>query len=262
MATNDVTKREKALKQVAFQLSKTTFGKTPLAVSHKAQRIVRKVTGVYDPYEELKRKFNEKAMEMYPDLKQRTTDSEDTLYTATKLAVAGNVIDVGPGHEIRVEETVENVLDRKFSINHFDYFREEIENASEIFYLGDNAGEIVFDRILLEELGNEDITFFVRSGPVLNDVTVEDAELVGVDEISEISKIEDRGRGSGLDEVKEGFSDRLEEADIVISKGQGNYEAFSEVDANIFYLLMAKCPLIAKDIGVDEGDIIVKWAQH
>lgn len=152
-------------------MSKTTFVKTPLAVSHKAQRVVRKVTDVHDPYESLKEESNRKAMEMYPDLKQRVSDSEDTFYTATKLAVAGNVIDVGPGHDFEIKDTVEDVLKREFSIDHFDFLRKR-ENADKIFYLGDNAGEIFFDKIFLEELEG-DIIFFARNGPILNNATVE-----------------------------------------------------------------------------------------
>lgn len=261
IATNDEAKWEKALQQVAYLLSKTTFGKTPLTVSHKAQRVVRKVTGVHDPYENLKKESNGKAMEMYPELKQKVSDSEDRFYTALRLAVAGNVIDVGPGHDFEIKETVEDVLDQEFSINHFDFFEKEVKNADKIFYLGDNAGEIVFDRVFLEELEG-DITFFARNGPILNDATVDDAESVGLDEIAEVKEIESEKEAPGLDDIPEEFSDILKEADIVISKGQGNYEAFSEVDANIFYVLMVKCPLIAREIGVEKGDIVLKGAQY
>ncbi len=262
IATDDLNKQGEALKRVAELLSDINFQNTPLAVSHKAQRIVRKITSVNDPYEDLKRKSNRKAMDMYPKLKKKVTTSEDTFYTASKLAVAGNVIDVGPGHEFEIEETIERVLDLDFSVNHYDRLKEDVENADEVFYLADNAGEIVLDRIFLEEMDGKEITLFVRSGPVLNDVTVEDAKSVGLDEISEIRTIKNGEQVAGLDEISGDFFDKLKEADVVISKGQGNYEAFSEVDANIFYILMAKCPLVARDIGVEEGDIVIEGVQY
>ncbi len=261
IATDDLDKQGEALKQVADLLSDINFTDTPLTVSHKAQRIVRKITGVNDPYEDLKKESNREAMDMYPKLKEKVTNSEDTFYTASKLAVAGNIIDVGPGHEFEIEETIERVLDSDFSMNHYDRLKDDVEDADEIFYLADNAGEIVFDRIFLEEMEEKDITLFVRSGPVLNDVTVEDAKSVGLDEISEIRTIKNGGQVAGLDEISEDFFKKLKGADVVISKGQGNYEAFSEVDANIFYMLMAKCPLVARDIGVEEGDIVIGGVQ-
>lgn len=262
IATDDLNKQGEALKQVADLLSDINFTNTPLVVSHKAQRIVRNVTGVHDPYEDLKKESNGKAMDMYSKLKEKVTTSEDAFYTASKLAVAGNVIDVGPGHEFEIEETIERVLGSDFSINHYDRLKDDVEDAEKVFYLADNAGEIVFDRIFLEEVEKKDITLFVRSGPVLNDVTVEDAKAVGLDEISKIRTIESGEQVAGLDEITHDFFGKLKEADVVISKGQGNYEAFSEVDANIFYMLMAKCPLVARDIGVEEGDIIIEGVQY
>ncbi|KXB04887.1 hypothetical protein AKJ49_01590 [candidate division MSBL1 archaeon SCGC-AAA382A03] len=263
IATEEESKWEEALQKVAYSLSKTTFDNvTPLEVSHNAQRIVRRVTGVSDPYEDLKKRSNRKAMRTYSNLKKRVSDSEDTFYTATKIAIAGNVIDVGPGHEFEIKETIENVLGREFSINHFDFFKREVKNADKIFYLGDNAGEIVFDRIFLEELPGKEITFFVRNSPILNDVTIKEVKSVGLDQLSEIKKIKTEKQDSRLDGITEDFFDKLKNADVVISKGQGNYEAFSGIDANIFYLLMVKCSLVAESLERKEGDIIIKAARY
>lgn len=258
MATEDADKQEEALRKVAKELSDLRYDRTPLTLSHKALRIVRKVTGVEDPYEKLKKKFNRKAMDMYPSLKSKVSNSKDRLLTATKLSIAGNVIDFGPGHEFKLEEVVEDVLDQSFAINHFDRFKKSLEEVEEIFYLADNSGEIVFDRVLLEELNGKEITFFVKGGPVLNDATAEDAKFVGIDKLAKIEEVGGEGDAAGLDKVSESFKNQLKASDLVISKGQANYEAFSNVEANIFYLLMVKCPLIGRDIGVEKGSIVIK----
>lgn len=257
-ATDDTDKQEEALRKVAKELSELRFDRTPLTLSHKALRIVRKVTGVEDPYEKLKKEFNRKAMDMYPSLKAKVSDSKESLLTATKLSIAGNVIDFGPGHEFKLEEVVKDVLDQNFAINHFDRFKENLEEVEEIFYLADNSGEIVFDRILLEELKDKEVTFFVKSGPVLNDATAKDAKFVGIDKLAKIEEVGGEDDAAGLDKVTESFKDQLKDSELVISKGQANYEAFSNVEANIFYLLMVKCPLIGRDIGVEKGSIVIK----
>lgn len=255
MATEDKSLQEKALKKVAEELSTVPIDGTPLSISHRALRIVGEVTGVSDPYNELKTKYNKKIMDMYPELKRKVTTSDDRLLTAVKLSIAGNIIDFGPGTEFDVEKTIKETPNKDFEIDHFEQLREELNKAEEIVYLSDNAGEIVFDRILLEELEGKKIRFVVKGLPILNDATAEDAEFVGIDKIAKIEEI--RGE-AGLDNIQEGFKDKLREAELVISKGQANYEAFSKIDANIFFLLMVKCPLIARDIGAEEGSTIVK----
>lgn len=255
MATDDEQKQEKALREVASELSKMEWDGTPLTISHKAARIVGESIGVEDPYKDLKDKFNEKAMDMYPEMKQKVSQSDDSLKTATKLSIAGNVIDFGPDGDFDVEKTVEETLEKDFGIDQFDEFRDELKKAEDIIYLSDNTGEISFDRLLLEELEDKNFQFWVKASPILNDAMAEDARFVGIDKIAEIRGIEK------LDDVPEEVKDQLRGADLVISKGQANYEAFSEVDANIFFLLMVKCPLIGKDIGAKEGSIVVKWSK-
>lgn len=254
MATDDRAKQEEALRAVASELSKIRWNGTPLTISHRAVRIVGEVTGVKDPYKDLKKEFNEKVMKMNPEMKRKVSESDDSLLTATKLSIAGNVIDFGPGQGFDVEEVVEETLNKGFAIDHFHDFREELKRAGDIIYLSDNTGEIAFDRLLLEEFEDKDVQFFVKASPVLNDAMTEDAEFVGIDELAEVREIGE------LDNLPEKFKDRLRKVDLVISKGQANYEAFSEVDANIFFLLMVKCPLIGKDIGVREGSNVVKWS--
>ena len=262
MATDDEAKREKALKAVLSELRKTSLkNKIPPQIARKVHRIVRKITKNDDPYKKVKDEYNKKALGMYPSLKRKVAKSKDRLLTATKLAIAGNIIDFGPSSKFDLERTIKDVLTQDFAINHFGYFRKMLSHSKKILYLGDNAGEIVFDRILLEVLKDKEITFVVKGGPIINDATVEDAKSVGIDKIAKIEVISNGDPGTGPARRSKEFLKRLKDADLVISKGQGNYEALSDVDANIFFLLKVKCSLIARDIGAEVGDIVIKQSR-
>jgi len=259
MATKNRTKQEKALKAVLSELEKTSIkNKIPPQIARKVHRIVRKVTKSNDPYKKVKDLYNRKALKMFPSLKQKVAESKDRLLTATKLAIAGNIIDFGPSSKFDLEKTIEEVLVQDFAINHFDRFKKLLQKSEMVVYLGDNAGEIVFDRILLEELKDKKITFVVKGGPIINDATIEDAKFAGINKIAKIKTVNNGEPGTGPKRNSKEFINLLKSADVVISKGQGNYEALSEVDANIFFLLKVKCPMIARDIGVKVGGIVVK----
>jgi len=259
MATEDEIKQETALRAVLSELGKISIkNKIPAQIAHKVHHTVKKLTENNDPYAKVKDEYNRKALKMYPNLKRKVTESKDRLLTATKLAIAGNIIDFGPSSKFDLDKTIEDTLEQDFAINHFNRFRKALKSSKKIIYLGDNAGEIVFDRILLEELNGKDIVFVVKGGPIINDATIEDAKFVGIDKIARIEVVSNGDPGTGPDRLSKKFIRKLKDADLVISKGQGNYEALSEVDANIFFLLKVKCPLIAKDIGAKIGDIVIK----
>jgi uncharacterized protein with ATP-grasp and redox domains len=259
MATKNRMKQEKALKAVLSELGKTSIkNRIPPQIARKVHRIVRKVTKNNDPYKKVKDRYNRKALKMFPSLKQKVAGSKDRLLTATKLAIAGNIIDFGPSSKFDLEKTIEEVLVQDFAIDHFDRFRKVLQKSERVVYLGDNAGEIVFDRILLEELKDKEITFVVKGGPIINDATVEDAKFAGINKIAKIKTVSNGEPGTGPKRNSKEFINLLKSADVVISKGQGNYEALSEVNADIFFLLKVKCPTIARDIGVKIGGIVVK----
>lgn len=258
MATKDKKIQERALRSVLSELGKTSLAdKTPADISHVVHRIVREVTGNNDPYKKLKDKYNKMALRLYPELKRRVAASKDRLLTATKLAIAGNIIDFGPGHNFDLERTIEEVLHQDFALGHFSKFKEALQNSEVVAYLADNAGEIIFDRILLEELKGRKINFVVKGGPIINDATVEDAKFAGIDKMANLATVSNGERGTGPERNSASFVKFLKSMDVVISKGQGNYEALSEIKANIFFLLKVKCPVIADEIKVEVGDMVL-----
>ena len=198
---------------------------------------------------------------MYPELKKTVNDSATPLLTAVRLAIAGNVIDFGASKSFNLKETISLVLKKDFKIYHFSEFVRTLEKSHSLVFLADNAGEVIFDKILLESISTkydiEKIVFVVKGAHIFNDEMYEDAEYVGLNNLNGIEFIEVEEPGTGLKRKSQEFLNILSKNDIIISKGQGNYEALSEMK-KIFFLLMAKCPVVADDLGVKIGDIILK----
>jgi len=183
--------------------------------------------------------------------------SDDPLLTAIRIAIAGNVIDLGINKTFDLVKDVEKILAQDFAIFDYDSFRQRLDGAQNVLYLGDNCGESVFDKILIEQI-KKPVIFAVRSAPIINDVTMEEAIESGLDEVANLMESGCVAPGTILSQCTEEFMEVYNSADLIISKGQGNYEGLSEADRPIFFLLKAKCHVIAKDLGVHEGDIVLK----
>jgi len=245
------------LSAVSSYLSGVAFGVTPPEIGRGIYRIIAEYTGVEDPYYELKNKCTKQALSLYPEFKKIVANSDDSLLTAAKLAIAGNIIDFGIAGKFDLEKDVREILAGGLTIDDYKEFSHALESAEKIIYLGDNAGETVFDRILIEEM-RKPVTYVVREKPIINDAVREDAEAAGIDKVAEIISSGCDGPGTipGMCDAK--FLDILRTADLIISKGQGNYEGLSDENLPVFFLLKAKCHVIARDIGVAEGSIILK----
>jgi uncharacterized protein with ATP-grasp and redox domains len=234
---------------------------SPPAMGQKIHRLIRKLTGVQDPYLQAKNRFNQLALKMYPELREQIQASADPFETAVRLAIAGNIIDLGVKSglaESQVEETIAQSLTEPLDMDALKEFRNATAQAKDILYLGDNAGEIVLDRLLIEQLPCENITFVVKAGPIINDATMEDAEIAGLTDIVTVIDNGSDAPGTILESCSEAFRRRFDEADLVISKGQGNYETLSDVNKDVFFILRAKCPVIARHLGCEVGQMILR----
>jgi hypothetical protein len=209
----------------------------------------------------LKEKYNKIAQKLYPELKLIVENSGDPLLTAVKLAVAGNAIDFGPRTDINLESEVQNVLKGELAINDIDQLRQSFLKSKSVLYLADNAGETFFDRILIEILlkQNVKVTYAVKDAPILNDATFQDAEIAGISQMVKTMSIGTDCTGILFKECSDNFLSEFERADLIISKGQGNYESLNDVKGKeIFFLLKIKCPIIADDVGVETSSLILK----
>jgi len=260
LVTRDQKIRERILREVLSKLTDQSFDRTPPSVGRDIHRIVTLLSGDIDPYLEIKKRSNELARRLMPSLKELVRGSADPFETAVRLAIAGNIIDYGQGDRVgedKVKRTVFQCLDQPVNRDTVNELREEIGKASRILYLGDNAGEIFFDRLLIEELKGYPITFVVRGAPIINDALKEDARIAGLDSLVEVVDNGSDVPGTILEECSDEFQRQFTEADLVIAKGQGNYETLSDEQKRAFFLLKVKCPVIAEDMGCEEGDMVI-----
>ncbi len=236
------------------------FHDTPPVMGQRIHRLIRRLVADDDPYRGIKARFNEMALALYPELKKRLDEASDPLETAVRLAIAGNVIDFGSNYDLEdshVGEAIEGSLVAPLSRSAVEDLRESADRATSILYLGDNAGEIVFDRLLIELLPYQKITYVVRGSPVINDATMSDALATGMTDLVEVIDNGSDAPGTILEDCSAAFRRRFQSADLVIAKGQGNYETLSEADKRIRFLLKVKCPVIARDIGCDADSLVV-----
>ena len=243
------------MKEVLATTSKLDLEQTPPFFAQQIHRSLRMATGNTDPYKKVKKTFNRLAWEILPDIRSRIALADNPFELALKVAVAGNVIDFGINGNITeadVREAVAEVINFPIEGNIAE-LQEALHNARQILYLADNAGEIVFDRLLIEQLPLQRTVVAVRGKPILNDATKEDAEFAG---ISKLVKVIDNGSdapGTILSDCSAEFLEHFRDADLIIAKGQGNFETLSSCRENIFFLMKVKCPVIASRTGFAVG---------
>jgi len=237
---------------------------TPAHNSTLALWAAHEALGHDDPFAVQKRLYNRLALRMYPRLKATVVAAQDRLEAAVKIAVAGNVIDLGilgnlSGHDVDVEGTVAEVFGQGLAINDLSALRAALQSAHGVLYLGDNAGEIVFDKVLVEEIAatGAEVVFAVKEKPILNDATAEDAQAVGMDDIARVISTGSGEIGVPLAACSAAFRREFAAADLIISKGQGNFESLDDVPAPIFFMLKAKCEVTAAALGVAIGEMVL-----
>jgi uncharacterized protein with ATP-grasp and redox domains len=236
---------------------------TPPEIGDRIHRLVREMVDHGDPYREVKERATAQALALYPDVKARCRSADDPLESAVRAAIAGNIIDFGPGNTYALRETLDRVFTTPFTIGDMAPLRAALARAESVLYLADNAGETVFDRLLIEALPVP-VTYAVKGGPILNDATLADARAAGLDAVADLVTTGSDAPGTILRRCTPAFRRRFEEAGLILAKGQANYETLSPGDDRIFFLLQAKCPVIAGDIGVPVQSIILRrggWAE-
>ncbi|MDH7487275.1 MAG: ARMT1-like domain-containing protein [Anaerolineae bacterium] len=235
---------------------------TPAYNSTLALWAAHQALGNDDPFAAQKRQYNDLALQMYPRLKALVASAGDRLEAAIKIAVAGNVIDLGilgslSGHDVDIESTIAEVFAQGLAINDLPAFREALRRARRVLYLGDNAGEIVFDKVLVEEIAatGAAVVFAVKERPILNDATMEDALAVGMDGVARMVSSGAGEIGLPLRACSAALRQELAAADLIISKGQGNFESLDDVPAPVLFMLKAKCEVVAAALGVRLGEM-------
>jgi len=255
----NASNREELYKKIFAEMSKIDFSKTNPEIVGENYRMIKEHTGCADPYKETKKYYNQLFFSKFDEYDEKIHSLED----AVKYAIVANIIDFNPVHS-QVEEDIKhffnNIDEFELAVNDVAALENDILKADSILYLGDNCGEICFDKLLIKRIKainpNCKLYFGVRGEAVVNDNTEEDAYLVGMDEYATIISNGDYALGTVLSRVSEEFREIYNKADVVIAKGQANFESLSEEKKKIYFLLMTKCKVIADNIGVKEKSLV------
>jgi len=264
-ASPDAELHETVVKRVMELVMERGFQVPPPLIGQEIHRMIRELTNNPDPYAQVKREFNDLMLSRMEALRNRIHASSHPFETAVRIVIAGNTIDCALRASIRpemVDEAVEAALCEPINGNLAE-LEEVVRRSENIIYLIDNCGEIVCDRLLIELLMPKKITAVVRGTPVINDATLEDAKYVGLTDVVPVISNGNDGLGTILEQCSEEFMEHFRAADLVISKGLGNFETLicygSEViTQTIAFLFKAKCAFIAGFSGTQLGDAVVR----
>ncbi|MCF7970759.1 MAG: ARMT1-like domain-containing protein [Methylococcaceae bacterium] len=239
------------------ELSVFPTSSTPPQLAYRIHQCVQQLTSNLDPYRDDKDQATQQALALYPELKKKVSAASDPLEMAVRIAIAGNIIDLGVADSYDLDATLKRVLTEDFAINDLAALRSALAQNLSVLYIADNAGETVFDRVLIESIVGS-VTYVVKSGPIINDATYEDAVAAGIDQVATIIDNGSNAPGTLFEQCSEAFRQRFAQADLIIAKGQANYESLSDSSAPIFFLLQAKCNVIARDLGIAQGGTVLK----
>jgi uncharacterized protein with ATP-grasp and redox domains len=260
-AARRVTDDEEALLAVLGrameEVGRRLRGSTPADLTTAALAIVGDYFGVSDLYADERRHTNQVMLGLEPELRKLIARSSDPLRTALRLSAAANMIDFGITDDVDVHAAIETALAAALAVDHTDRLVEDLARSRQLLLVADNAGEIVADKLLLETIGHTNAWVAVRGAPLLNDATVAEAEEAGLDAVATIISNGSERLGTVLEACSGAFQRCFAEADVILSKGQANYESLEHLDREIYFIMTAKCDLVARQLGVRLGDVVV-----
>lgn len=250
---------ELVLREMLAFLRELDWQLPPPVIARETQRLIQAMTGSDDPYLEQKRADTQKALALLPMLESAVETSRSPFLTAVQFSLAGNAIDFGAakGWDTSVGNTYHKALQRPVDGQKVSRLEKVIGNARKILFLTDNCGEVIFDRPLLRMIGAEKVTVAVRGKPVLNDATMEDARRSGLTERYRVVSNGSDVPGTWLTDCSSELRTLFDEADLVISKGQGNYESLCAERGPIWFLFMVKCSFVSRQIGMPVGSYAI-----
>jgi len=260
LAVKDPFQRARILRRVMHALADLDWRESPPMVAAELHRIIRELSGAPDPYRSVKERMNRLALDALPACRKLIADAPDRHEAIVRLAVAGNLLDSGAKTQIAPEDLPRlfaSLRDQPLAGDPRKLFQ-AAKQAERILFLADNAGEIVLDRLLIEALPMAKVTVAVRGNPILNDALRDDAAFAGITELVPVIDNGSAVPGTVLADCTAEFCAHFKRADLIIAKGQGNYETLAEVRAPIFFLFTVKCPLVAAQIGEPTGTLVAK----
>ena len=260
MCAREESERKAIVRKALDVIADAHWTISPVGMSQRLHRVIRDISGNPDPYASVKSAMNRLAMELLPDIQTDPSHSEGSPDSVVRIAIAGNLLDSGAKTSMP-EQDVRSAMRRLFAdplVGSVQSLFISAATARQILYLTDNAGEIVFDRLLIKALPAEKMFVGVRGSPVLNDATEADAAVAGLPQIVPVLPNGSDAPGTLIEDCSEEFRRIFETSDLVIAKGQGNYESLCTTDKHIFFLLRVKCPVVAEHIGAPIGTMMIR----
>lgn len=260
MSTDDLQLQKKIMRSCFAYMSETDLDRSPPEIAQGIGRIVKSMTGMEDPYGEVKSLHTAAALGMLREMEKIVAESDDPFGAGLRLAIAGNIIDLGAKEKVSdkdIDGILSEAMQQPLCGADPQQLKEQIDKADSVLYLADNAGETVFDRVFLQQFTSEKVTLAVRGAPAINDATLDDAMEAG---LHRVVRLIDNGSGAPatvLSDCSLEFRRIFEKAEVIIAKGQGNYESLSSSDANIFFLFRVKCNLVAEHSGFPIGSLVL-----
>ncbi len=239
------------LKRILQRAMKFDPRLSPPEMAMHIHRIIRTECGKEDPYLEMKKQAIAEVSRQEKHIRKRIGASENPFRTAVRFALVGNVLDfaIFDWNPEQLNEQLETTLHKPLD--------EAARSAEKVLFIGDNAGESIFDKLLIEQLHGKEVVYAVRGGPAINDVTLSDAVASGLDNVAVLRSSGLDAPGTLLDHVSEEFRKDFEAADLILAKGQGNYESLNDCGRKIFFLTQIKCPVVARDLKGSVGDWVI-----
>ncbi len=259
-AVPDPARRETLLRRLLSEIAASNWADTPPALAQHLHRAIRRELADPDPFRVVKDRMNLMAASLVPAMRARIAAHPDPREAAVRVAIGGNLLDVGAKTRIAAEDLpahLETIWTKPLRGNVAGLFS-AAARAQSILYLADNAGEIFFDRLLLERLPAGKTTVVVRGAPVLNDATRADAEAASIPDLAPVVDNGSDAPGTILEDCSAEFREQFARSDLIIAKGQGNYETLAEADKNIYFLFTVKCPLVASRVGEPVGSLVAE----
>ena len=266
----DSNSKEVVMRDVLGYLHDTNYKRSNPEVIKGTWDIITKHINNPNPYSEIKSYYNRQVINIADNIRKLINQSDDKFNIALKIAITANLIDFAASHtfdEKTLLNKINTINEQSMPIDDSKKIYEKLKTAKTLLYLGDNCGEIVIDKIFIEYISlifpNIKVYFGVRGEPIVNDVTVEDANMVQMQEVAEVISNGDGALGTVIERTSANFKEVFYKADVIIAKGQGNYESLSEIDRNhIFFLFMAKCDVVASSLNVANLSIVCAEYQN
>ncbi|VGO22384.1 damage-control phosphatase ARMT1 family protein [Pontiella sulfatireligans] len=258
---SDEALTHRTLQRVLQEAARFPTTRTPPEMAQITHRIIREETGRADPYEKIKRRSTEFALRIMDEARAIINGSIDPFKMALRFSIAGNILDFAlttKWTQLDLANFIENTRVQPLNDAAVEQLRKAVRRAGSILFLGDNAGETVFDRLLIEQFPNTDVFYAVKGSPVINDATLADARAAGLHEVAELTENGSDAPGTILEDCNAPFRWLFNEAGLVIAKGQANYESLSQAKRPLFFLTQVKCPVIGRDLGEPVGGWVVR----